>query len=189
MIYADARSRIKSGDLIAFSGETMAGRAIRHFTGDRYSHVGIAAWVAVDGAGDRLLLIESMEGRGVSMRPLSGLSGFYWVTHDGVWSEKVIDFAWGKIGVTGYDWGDIMRRLFGWDLKANDRYICSELAGEMLRLQGLAIWPEEFGDPGRLVDAVLENGGVAHKIINSEDLDARIQKVVTSLQSEVAVQS
>ncbi len=52
--YADVRHKISSGDLLAWSGKGLYGRIIRHWTGETFSHVGIA-WV-VSG---RLFAIEA----------------------------------------------------------------------------------------------------------------------------------
>ena len=64
--YADIRSDIRSGDLLAWSGRSLGGWIVRHFTGARISHAGLALWV-----GPRLFCIEAQPGIGVIMWLLS----------------------------------------------------------------------------------------------------------------------
>ena len=42
MRYADFRSEIKSGDVIAFAGNGLGSKAIRWWTKEQYSHVALA---------------------------------------------------------------------------------------------------------------------------------------------------
>jgi hypothetical protein len=185
MLYDDARCRIKSGDLIAFAGKGSTGSIIRAWTGASYSHVGIACWFDIDGVGRRLALIESMEGKGVTIRALSKAGPFYWVTHPGQWGGKPFEFAWDKTGVASYDWTSILMSVLGRAPVRDDSYICSEMAGEILALQGLPIDPVAFGDPGQLVDAALDCGGSVCKVVHAADLDTVIVRYVNSVRGRV----
>ncbi|MGE3709312.1 MAG: hypothetical protein AB7G35_06545 [Hyphomicrobiaceae bacterium] len=180
MLYQDARPHIQSGDLIAFSGKAGVGGLIRSWTGASYSHVGIACWFDIDGIGKRLALIESKEGKGVTIRALSQAGPFYWVTHEGKWGYLPFEFAWTRAGVANYDWTSVLNRVLGRDPVRDDQYICSEMAGEILARQGLPISPHDFGDPGRLVDAVLTCGGSITKVMHVVDLADEVSRYVVA---------
>jgi hypothetical protein len=66
--YPEVRHRIQSGDILLCSGSSPWSRLIQRATGSRWSHVGILYWVT---AMDRLIVLESVESRGVQIAPVS----------------------------------------------------------------------------------------------------------------------
>lgn len=74
--YADARSQIRSGDILMCSGNSVVSELIKGATGSIWSHVG---FIRYDAEIDRLLVYESVETIGVRMVPLS----FYTSNYDG----------------------------------------------------------------------------------------------------------
>jgi len=66
--YADIRSEVKSGDILLCSGNYMFSKLIRKATNSCWSHV--ACVLRLD-AVDRVMVLESIEGKGVRMTPLS----------------------------------------------------------------------------------------------------------------------
>jgi hypothetical protein len=156
--YRSIRRHVRSGDLVAFEGKTLAGRLIRTWTGSRYAHVGIAMWLVAKGAPPRLFVLESRTRKGVSMRLLSN-AGDCWYLPTGIaWNADVNRFVWPLLGTAEYDWASIFRLLSFRRAKRDRSYYCSEFAGEVLQRGGFPIEEVNFSDPGELVQSVLRNG-------------------------------
>jgi hypothetical protein len=66
--YADIRAQICSGDILLCSGSAIFSRLIQHVTASVWSHVGFVLWEKVI---DRIMVMESVESRGVHTIPLS----------------------------------------------------------------------------------------------------------------------
>ena len=131
--YADIRGDIRSGDLLAFSGHSLGGWIVRHFTGARISHVGVAVWV-----GPRLFCIEAMPGIGVTMRLLSTALPCEWSPLDlpaERWAPAE-EFALCTLG-RGYSWLDAILAGLGLPPRQWDRYQCAEFVSECYRRAGL----------------------------------------------------
>lgn len=64
-------SEIKSGDVLLFSGRSLWSRCIRRWTRSRWSHVGLAMWLAPPCGMARLCVVESLEGEGVRVVPFT----------------------------------------------------------------------------------------------------------------------
>ncbi len=160
--YADARTQIRSGDLLMCSGTSMLSSLIQAATGSIWSHIGvIIRWDEID----RIMICESIESIGVRTVPLS----FYLNNYDGkekpyagrmliarhsemrrahtkTLSKKAFDLMGHK-----YDAGEIIKigariglsKLISGDkckIPERDReYICSEYAYELCDSIGLYI--------------------------------------------------
>lgn len=74
--YDDARSQIRSGDILMCSGNSVVSTLIKGATGSIWSHVGFILW---NHDIDRVFVIESVETIGVRAVPLS----FYTDNYDG----------------------------------------------------------------------------------------------------------
>ena len=74
MNYSQARSLIKSGDVILYRGKTALSRLICHVTGGSWSHVGIAYWVQ-----DRLFIFQQEEFKNCNLQLLSETMPFDWI--------------------------------------------------------------------------------------------------------------
>ena len=149
MRYDEARSSIRSGDLLAWRGEGFVGRLIRHWTGASWSHVGIA-WRFRG----RVFVLEAREGSGVGLRAVSNCLPFDHIGADSHWSEDVESFALEHLGKP-YSYPDFVRAGLG--LRPGfEGEICSEYAAKVLRQAGV------FASgltPADLVSSCLELGG------------------------------
>jgi len=122
--YTALRQDIRSGDLIAFRGNGPVSRLIRHVTGGRHTHVGVAFWWH-----DGLFLFEAREGVGVQIRPCSNLLPFDWIETGLEWTEQAEQFAFAQRGKP-YSYLDAIRAGLGFKLGGGG-YICSEYAAEI----------------------------------------------------------
>lgn len=128
--YAKFRPLIKSGDLLAWSGTSSFGNLIRRWTGSSYSHVGIA-WVI----GDRVFVLEALDGRGVVISPLSNRLSCYHIETRTNWTVtmEAKALALQLIGKP-YSYLDALRA--GLHLKPRSGgYQCVKYAAEVLHLQ------------------------------------------------------
>jgi hypothetical protein len=100
MHYQELRSKIKSGDLLAWSHRGIRSFRdlkiwmVRLFTRSEYSHVGIA-WVV----GGRVFVIEAVQPK-VRIYPLSKLleDGCYWIPMDAEWKPSTEELALECVG-------------------------------------------------------------------------------------------
>lgn len=156
--YKSIRPTVRSGDVLAFEAKTFAGRLISTWTGSRYSHVGIAMWLAASGAEPRLFLLESRGRHGVAMRLLSGVGPCWYLPTNIQWTVDVNQFIWPRLGNASYDWKSIFRRIMFRAAKRDGDYYCSEFVGEVLIRGGFPITEDAFRDPGTIVQSVLRHG-------------------------------
>lgn len=150
--YTALRHDIRSGDLIAFRGNGRWSRLIRHVTGGRHTHVGVAFWMR-----GRLFLLEAREGVGVQLRACSNVLPFDWIKTDVRWTEDAETFAFRELGKP-YSYLDAVRAGLGLKLKS-DGFICSEYAaGIQMRCKGTGCASLPVGHPSGLVDYWLDLG-------------------------------
>jgi len=150
--YNALRLEIRSGDLIAFRGNGPVSRLIRHVTGGRHTHVGVAFWMR-----GRLFLLEAREGAGVQLRACSNVLPFDWIKTDISWTEKAETFAFRELGKP-YSYLDAVRAGLGSRLNGTG-YICSEYAAEIqLRCGGADQLTIPKAAPADLVDYWLNLG-------------------------------
>ena len=126
MNYENFRNRIKTGDLIAFSGGSWNSwndikiNIVRMFTRSEYSHVAIA-WVIED----RVLLLEAVSA-GVRIFPLSNDLPCYWVERPHRISKEALRWALSKMGQEYSTWQAI-KAFFGITDKGKDnKWECAE---------------------------------------------------------------
>ena len=153
--YAEARTEIRSGDVLLASGEYMFSKLIQRATDSCWSHV---AFVLRLDAIDRVMVLESIEGKGVRTIPLSeyvrnfegtgaGYKGRLAIARHALFEEKatadrlreMAQFAVDRFA-RPYDDEEIARitaRIVGSalgfkksEIKRNDEYICSEYVYE-----------------------------------------------------------
>jgi len=168
--YEDARTQIRSGDILLCSGEYTFSKLIQKATGSVWSHVGFV--LRVD-AIDRLMVLESIEGHGVRTVALSeyvtnfeGTGGGYkgriaiarhrrfaqQATPQGM--KAMSQFAVDRLACP-YDEEEIGRitaRIVGAklglppeDLVRNDEYICSEYVYECYRRLDITVRNDHRG--------------------------------------------
>lgn len=147
MKYYDARHQIQTGDALICAGPWLFSRAIRFFTREKYSHVGMAVWITFNGGQKRLCMFEAMEGSGVQLVPLyHNLSVNYWPHNSKIWwaplqglnGQKVASYYlqhWADSYVLPYQFIvdalpflQKIRRAFGRGVRVSEhRFHCSEI--------------------------------------------------------------
>ena len=156
MIYDQARSIIKDGDIVFVGGSTTSfiDHIIAVVTGSPFSHVCIAFWVTVGGT-SRLLCVEAQGG---TTRRIVNLS--YYSNKDIVvvipppsW-EIACDPALSKVAVASYGWddaayvglSDFLLKRFNIKLpKRNlDNEICSEFVANVYHLANTCVSPGDL---------------------------------------------
>jgi hypothetical protein len=154
MKYQEVRSKIKSGDLIAFSHGSWTSwpniktNFIRLFTRSTYSHVGIA-WKI----GGRLFILEAVKPK-LRIYPLSTLGDFYLIPMNAKWNKSTEEFALSKIG-TDYSELSAIRAFFS-PLEDENVQQCAAYAREILEKDGIDLG--QMSRPDTVVLAALNLG-------------------------------
>jgi hypothetical protein len=159
--YHEARSQIKSGDILLCSGNMLFSSMIKKATGSVWSHV--AFILRVDSI-DRIMVLESVESKGVRTVPLSSYAYNYdgsgkgypgkilIARHHGFDNTKIGHLSRTAVDLLGYPYGyveilNIARRLAlkfmgsgkEKEFKPDNAYICSEYAYECYQSVGIKI--------------------------------------------------
>lgn len=159
MKYAEARSRINSGDLLAWTSKGMGSwyeiqhHIIRILTESEYVHVAcawvIAGWV---------FLIEA-SGAGVRLYPLSRRLPCYWIPTGLVWSNEIEEYALSHVG----DEFSKIRAWLAWMGKLKERsskikhpWECAEFYKSLVRETGVVLHCK--ATPSAVVHAFLLRG-------------------------------
>lgn len=157
MRYAEARTKIKTGDLLAWSHggwrnwHDIEVSIVRMATRSEYSHVGLA----FAGAG-RVFILEAV-GSGVRLFPLSRELPFYWVRRPASLRGKAVDFAFERIGEEYSKWQAI-KAYFGLLTAGEDaEWQCAEYVLAVLRADGEDLTP--IATPSAVVQAAARNWG------------------------------
>jgi hypothetical protein len=113
MKYDDVRPHLRTGDIIAYRGNRLFSRLIRAFNGSDFSHVGMV-WEVGSGDLRKVWLIESMEGRGVTIRALSHTGDFVWVPLrlDLAQQSRLALYFENSVGRGLYSWWGVIGQLF-----------------------------------------------------------------------------
>lgn len=156
MEYKEARKKIKSGHLLAWSGNTFFSNLIKFFTKSFITHVGIA-WKI----GGRLFVIESIEGVGVRIFPASRLTPFFWIySTDGEenkWTDEIEETALKRVGEK-YSIIGCIKALLGRPLKKDKNWQCAEFSSYILELLGYDA--KGYTIPDNLVKKMLGAKGI-----------------------------
>lgn len=133
--YPDIRSKIQSGDLLAWSHRGIQSWHdlkiwfVRLFTRSEYSHVG-TAWCV----GERVFVIEAVVPL-VRIYPLSKLGSFYWLPMAAPWKPETEVLALDHVGES-YSQIQAIYAPFG-KPPADDRWECAELAASLAESDGI----------------------------------------------------
>jgi hypothetical protein len=141
--YPAVRSTINSGDIVAYSSKSWVGTLVRMVTGQTYSHVGI-----IIREYDRVMVIESVEGKGVIKRPLSDNEEFYLIRHSIPFEQAEIMRAHAELGKS-YSYLDALLAGLGFKTLNDDKWQCAEFVGYVFNLY------LKVKTPGLLVEYVL----------------------------------
>jgi hypothetical protein len=157
MRYAEARPKIKTGDLLAWSHGGWSSwhdievNLVRMATRSEYSHVGLAL-----AGGGRVFILEAVGG-GVRLFPLSRELPFYWVRRPVALTGRAVDFAFARIGEPYSKWQAI-KAYFGLLTTGDDaRWQCAEYVLSVLRADGEDLAPR--ATPSAVVQAAALNWG------------------------------
>jgi len=136
--YQTLRSRIKSGDLLAWSHRSgwfsswydFKVNVVRAVQMSEYSHVGVAFV-----AHGRVWVIESVTPV-VRMVPLSNLLPCYVVSVKDGWNDLAERYALGMIGKGEYSQIEAMKAFFRMNHKEDDHLECAEFVQQVYRRAG-----------------------------------------------------
>lgn len=135
MNYEEIRSRIRSGDLLAWSHRGWRSwydvqiQLVRMFTRSEFCHVALA-WVA----GGRVFALEAV-GAGVRLMPLSLVRPFYRLPMDELrWEAE--EFAMSQVSRPYSKWQAVQAALGVLKIGADSTWQCAEYVIEVLRRNG-----------------------------------------------------
>ena len=159
MEYGQAKSKIKSGDLIALSHKEWGSlydlqvQAVRVFTESEYSHVAVA--VVLEGIP---FVLEAVEPK-VRLMPIENIldNGFYWIPTNTPLSKEELEFGLSKVGKDQYSKLEAVEGNLGMlDIGGDSKWQCAELTITMRRLSGLDLG--NHATPAAVVQKALELG-------------------------------
>ncbi len=156
MTYADARSQIKSGDVLAWRGKSLLARLIEWVTGGAYSHVGIAYWLE-----DRLMVVQQREFTGQDMAFLSDNLPFDWISTNITLSTAAKGVMFEQLEHP-YSYLDAVRIGLAIAARKQGR-ICSTFAAQVLDACGFDL-PDRVQSPSSLVAALLKQGAALQSL-------------------------
>jgi hypothetical protein len=188
--YADARDRVRDGDLFLFRGEFLISKLFRRVDHSFYSHAALAAWW-----GDRLMILQA-EGTGIQAIPMSVAIGTYpgradWYT---LKREEIPEFDAKLRGVLrearsdlglAYGYVDLLRNIARWAVRVRladpsrpRAMFCSEYVERCFREAGMSLTsrPDIVTFPKHIAASKLASyvGSIPHdpKLLDSRDDDA-----------------
>lgn len=164
MNYNDARSHIRSGDLLAWSHRECRSfydlkiQVVRLFEKSEYSHVGVA-WVV----GGRVFVLEAVMPK-IRIYPLSKAGDFFWLPMNAPWTVAAEEFALGEVGALYSQWQAVLA-FFG-KVKRDQFWYCDEYARAILSANGVELENELM--PSGLVRAAQKRGSPLYFVSNQE---------------------
>lgn len=132
MQYNETRTKIKSGDILAWSHVGWSSwndiqvQAVRAFTRSEYSHVGVA-WVT----SGRVFIIEAVVPQ-IRIFPLSKKTPFYWIPTASYWTPEIEEYALSKVGAPYSKWEAIKGFLEKVNIGDNAVWQCAEFVNSLL---------------------------------------------------------
>lgn len=161
--YTDIRHKIKSGDVLAWSGgswKTLHGiqvNLVRMATMSEYSHVGVA-WVV----GGRVFVIEAVVPQ-VRIYPLSKEIPFYWIScGKDYWNNDIEQETLSKVGDKYSKYQAIMAFFHSVALGTDKKWQCAEFVGYLLNKGGL--FDKYIATPTFIVNNLLDKGYTITKV-------------------------
>ena len=158
MNYTDARSLIKSGDLLSFKpNDTKFLHVLTQaVTKSEYYHSGVAVWITVDRV-RRLFICEATR-VGRRLVPLSIYSTHKFdVTECPVQFQDMEESLLERVGYVGYGFMDFVsigvRNLFGVTLRDSKGEVCSEMVQKEYKKAGFNCQEYPYS-PGELKDTL-----------------------------------
>ena len=145
MLYSEIRSEMKSGDVVAWSGNSPFSKLIKWWCKSKYTHVGIIYCTPT-----RIFIIESKEGFGVRIFPLSRTIPFYWIKTNLDWNINIEEFMMKHIG-DRYSWIGCIKAGLGIVTRKDRRWECAEFVNYIFKCGGLRL-PCNCQTPAKVVD-------------------------------------
>lgn len=161
MNYVDARDRIRSGDVLAWTHRGWSSwydfqiQMVRVFTRSEYCHVGVA-W----SIGGRVFVLEAVNS-GVRIMPLSRLLPCYWLRL-ARWGDTIEEFALTKVGQPYSKWQAILGGFGTLKIGDDSKWQCAEYVLAVLKYGGLKLICQ--ATPSGIVDKLLELGCSLEKL-------------------------
>jgi len=135
MYYRQARNRIRTGDLLFWSGNDLVSTAIKLATRSEYTHVGMA-WVT----SGRVFVLEAYP-PSVRIMPLGTKAPFYWVSMFGL-SDDAVSFAMKHVG-DPYSKLDAIKAYFKMRLPRGS-WECAEYVAKIYAHDGLPMTLDKY---------------------------------------------
>ncbi|MDD4242703.1 MAG: hypothetical protein PHG08_00180 [Bacilli bacterium] len=156
MKYNDIRSKIKSGDVLAWTHKEWGSwynlqiQAVRMFTRSEFSHVGIA-WV-VD---ERVFVIEAVVPK-VRVYLLSDEVPCYWMPcGESYWNEIVEKTSLSYVGQKYSKWQAILAAINKLKCGVDAKWECAELVNKILQNGNLLKEGEALSTPTSIIEKLL----------------------------------
>ena len=168
MKYSEVRSKIKSGDTLAWTHRSWKSwydikvQLVRIFTQSEYCHTG-TAWVY----GGRVFVIEAVIPT-IRIIPLSNVLGdeCYWIPnhpHESDRWSNAEEFAMGLIGAGEYSQLEAIASLVSETPENTGKWFCSKLSRSILSRMGVLV-SEKSATPSNIVDDLLDTEHTLYKI-------------------------
>ena len=156
MNYTAARTQIRTGDLLFWSGGSWKNLhdiqvlAVRVFDTTEYSHVGFA-WVVLG----RVFVIHAI-GRGVSIDPLSTQGSFYWIPMGIDYPDAALEQGFARVGEKYSKWDAILGFFKRLKIGENTAWQCAEFVIWLWQLAGVHM--SDTATPSAIVADALAHG-------------------------------
>ena len=160
MKYFVAKKKIKSGDILAWCGKGFFSHTVKLLTKSQYSHIGFA-WKI----GNRLMVVEALEGKGVRIFPTYRTTPFYWLPlKKGVFTKYKETKMLSHIG-DSYSWFGCVRGWLGLKTREDRRFQCAEFVNYIME------FGRNYDTPIKIVTHLLQKGTrlIFVKKLNRED--------------------
>lgn len=137
MKYSEARGKIKSGDILAWTHKSWKSwydikiQMIRIFTRSEYCHVGVA-WVIAG----RVFVLEAVTPL-IRIYPLSKELPFYWIPTEIDWNKDAEEFAMNCVGDPYSQFEAILASINGLDIGQNQKWQCAEYLIQIYKKAGI----------------------------------------------------
>lgn len=137
MKYSEARSKIKAGDMLAWSHRKWASwydfkvQAVRIFTRSEYCHVAVAWPVA-----GRVFILEAVMPK-IRIYPLSKELPFYWLPMNANWTDAAEEFALSHVGDPYSQFQAMQAAIDNLKIGSDNIWECAEFTMSVLKQAGV----------------------------------------------------
>ncbi len=171
MNYSEARSKIKSGDVLAWTHKKartlydLRVQLVRFFTRSEYTHVGMA-WVI----GGRVFILESVA-TGIRIFPLSRELPFFWIPIDIDFSDDVLNAALAHLGEPYSNLEGVMSLFKNITPGENQQWECAEFVRFLLKKANIKC--DCKNTPTEIVSWLQHNHNAAVYTVLADDINTQ----------------